>query len=118
MKRAALIALFTSLVAAAADVAGAWKLAYTTENGLRREAVLDLKQEGDKLAGSVSSDRGMARIEDGKISGDEIWFDLIRKSNGDEIKVHYNGKVDGATLKLKMQIGRRDPIEITARKGV
>ena len=66
MKRVISI-LLCAAVAAAADVSGTWKLVYTTENGLNREAILDLKVEGDKLAGSVSSERGTARIESGKI---------------------------------------------------
>ena len=49
----ALLLLSASLAAFAADVAGAWKLSYTTENGLQREALLDLKVDGESLTGTA-----------------------------------------------------------------
>ena len=92
-------------------------MAYSTENGLPREATLNLKVEGDRLSGAWSSDRGLALIENGKVSGGDIRFDLIRKANYDEIPVHFKGRIEGETMKLTMQFGQRKPIEITARKA-
>ena len=111
----ALVLLFATL-ASAADVEGTWKLTYTTENGLKRAATLDLKLEGDRLSGTFASDRGKAQIETGKLSGDEVSFSLLRLGNGDEIKVNFWGKVEGATMKLKMQYGGRHPVDIAARR--
>ena len=115
--RSVIAILFASLAVYAADAAGTWRVAYATENGLPREATLSLKLDGDRLAGSWSSDRGLALIENGRISGGEISFDLVRKSNYDEIAVHFKGRIEGGTMKLAMQFGRRKPIEITARKA-
>jgi hypothetical protein len=117
VRSAVLILLFASLVAYAADAAGTWRMAYSTENGLPREATLHLKVEGDRLAGTWSSDRGLALIENGEISGDDIRFDLIRKSNYDEIAVHFKGRIEGDRMKLTMQFGRRKPIEIAGKKA-
>jgi hypothetical protein len=114
--RAAIVLLFTSLAGQAADISGPWKLAYTTENGLRREATLNLKVEGDHLSGALTSDRGTARIEEGKVSGGEVSFTLLRKGNGDEIAIHYEGKVESGAMKLKMQYGRRSAIEVVATR--
>jgi hypothetical protein len=116
MKSLAVALLFTTLAASAADIAGTWKLTYTTESGLTREASLDLKLEGARLTGTLSSDRGKAQIETGKLTGDEISFSLLRRGNGDEIIVNFSGKVEGATMKLKMQYGQRQPIDIVARR--
>ena len=116
MKSLAVALLFATLVASAADIAGPWKLTYTTENGLVREATLDLKLEGDHLSGTLASDRGKAQIETGKLSGDEVSFSLLRLGNGDEIKVNFWGKVEGGTMKLKMQYGQRQPIDVAARR--
>jgi hypothetical protein len=110
--------LFASLLAHAADGGGTWRVAYSTENGLPREATLHLKVEGDRLAGTWSSDRGLALIENGKISGNDIRFDLVRKSNYDEIAVHFKGRIEGETMKLTMQFGQRKPVEISARKAL
>jgi hypothetical protein len=116
MKCVVSILLFTGL-ASAADPGGVWNLAYTTGNGHQRESKLDLKVEGDRLEGTLSSDRGTARIEAGKINGDEIAFDVVRKSNNDEITVHFKGKVEGSTMKLSMQYGQRAPVTIAGNKG-
>ena len=117
MKRLIPILLCASLAASAADVSGVWKLAYTTENGLRRESKLELKVDGDNLSGTVSSERGRAQIEAGKVRGDEIGFDLVRNSNNDEITVHFTGKIQGDMMKLTMQYGKRAPVVVTATKG-
>ncbi len=117
MKLAIPILWLASLAASAADADGIWDLTYTTANGLRRESKLELKVDGDSLAGSLSSDRGMARIESGKISGDDIAFDLVRKSNNDEITVHFKGRIEGSAMKLTMQFGKRDPVTMIGKKG-
>jgi hypothetical protein len=116
MKSLAALALLFATLASAADIAGTWRLTYTTENGLTREATLDLKQEGDRVSGALASDRGKAQIETGKLSGDEISFSLLRLGNGDEIRVNFWGKVEGATMKLKMQYGGRQPVDVAARR--
>jgi len=108
--------LFAGLAANAANAGGTWRLAYTTENGLPREATLNLQVEGDRLAGTVLSDRGSAGIEDGKVCGDDIRFDMVRKSNYDEITIHFKGRIEGETMKLTMQFGQRNPIEVIARR--
>jgi len=115
--RSVIAIVFASFVAYAADATGTWRVAYSTENGLPREATLNLKVDGDRVSGAWSSDRGLALIENGKISGDEIRFDLVRKSNYDEIAVHFKGRIEGETMKLTMQFGQRKPVEITARKA-
>jgi hypothetical protein len=116
MKSLAMLLLFVAVAASAADITGSWKLTYATENGLTREATLDLKVEGDHLSGTLASDRGKAQIETGKVSGDDISFSLLRLSNGDEITVNFWGKVEGATMKLKLQYGQRQPVDVASRR--
>jgi hypothetical protein len=117
VKRVLFILLFARLVLSAADPSGVWQLAYTTENGHVRESKLDLKVEGDSLIGTLSSERGTAKLENGKISGNEIGFDVVRKSNNDEITVHFKGKVEGGTMKLTMQFGNRAAFTLLGKKG-
>ena len=117
MKLILLLLWCATLTASAADASGIWDLTYTTTNGLRRESKLDLKVEGDNLAGTLSSERGTGRIENGRISGNEITFDLIRKSNNDEITVHFKGRIEGSAMNLTMQYGKREPAAMTGRKG-
>jgi hypothetical protein len=116
MKSLAVALLLATFAASGADIRGLWKLTYTTENDLIREATLDLKVEGDHLSGTLASDRGKALLETGKVSGDEISFSLLRKGNGDEITVNFSGKVEGGTMKLKMQYGQHQPVDVTGRR--
>jgi hypothetical protein len=118
MKRVILVLLCASLATSAADPGGIWTLAYTTENGLKRESKLDLKVEGNSVSGVVSSDRGRAPIANGKISGGDIAFDLIRDARYDVIAVHYKGTIEGDTMKLTMQYGTRDPVTVIGKKGL
>jgi hypothetical protein len=109
--------LFFNLAANAADGGGTWDLGYTTPNGMKLQSKLQLKVEGDTPTGSLSSDRGTAKIDSGKVSGNEIAFDLIRKGNNDESTVHFNDRIEGNTMKLTMQYGTRDPVTVTGKKG-
>ena len=100
-----------------AGLAGVWKATYTTRNGLTREATFELKVAGGELTGRVTSPRGSAAIAEGKVSGNDLSFTLIRHANYDEIPVRYQGTVNGDTLRLRMQYGHREPVEITATRA-
>ncbi len=102
---------------AAAEVAGVCDVTYATSDGHARKATLNLKVEGDKVSGTVSSQQGSAPITEGKLTGKDISFTLVRRGNGDEIHVHYTGTVEGETMTLKMQYGNREPIDMTARRS-
>ena len=112
----ALMCLF-AVAAFAADVSGKWTYEMTTPNGDKREGSLNLKAEGDKLTGTVSGMRGETPISDGKISGDDISFNVVRSRNGQEFKMQYKGKVVGDELKLTVQFGERS-FDITAKRSV
>ena len=116
MIRGATLVLLCAATAWAADVDGSWQLTYTTGNGLQREAMLELKTVDGKLSGTLSSDRGSARIEAGAINSDSIWFSLLRKGNGDEIKVEFKGTIENGGLKLNMQFGKREPVTVVGRR--
>ena len=61
---------------------------------------------------------GSVKIAEGRVRGDEISFTLIRQGSSDLITVMYTGKVDGDTMKLKMQYRDRERIEINAKRVV
>ena len=112
----ALLVVLCGAAAPAADIDGKWKLSYTTENGLHRESILEVKEEGGKLAGKVSSDRGTALLETGAVNQDQISFSLLRKGNGDEIRVEYTGKIEDGVLKLTMRYGKRELVTVVGRR--
>jgi hypothetical protein len=140
---AAVLAMGTSAVQAAdkkADATGTWTWSMPTggrggqgggnANATPRKSTLKLKAEGETLTGTLSQP-GFARrgedgaapaaapapvetkISDGKIKGDEISFSVTREVGGNSRTAKYSGKIDGDTIKGKMESpGRQggDPV--------
>ena len=84
-----------------ADATGTWK--WTTPargQGQPRENVLKLKQDGEKLTGTISG-RQETAIEDGKVVDGKVSFKVIRKgrNGGPDMTISYEAKLDGDTLK-------------------
>jgi hypothetical protein len=96
----------------AGNVTGTWKWSFTGQNGQTRETTAKLKQDGDKLTGTISGRQGGndTEITDGKVKGDEVSFKVVRNFNGNTITSTYEGKVDGDTIKGKttMTGGQQD----------
>src|SRR5580700_9550876 len=92
-----------AFTASAADISGNWKGTAETPNGTV-ERTFVFKVDGHKLTGeSTSSMFGKSVIEDGKVDGDDVSFSLTVNIQGTEGKVNYNGKVEGDTIKFKIE---------------
>jgi len=91
-----------------ADATGTWKWTVTTQNGQTFEPVLKLKQEGEKLTGTISGRAGGndVEIQDGKFKDDEVSFKVVRERNGQTFTQMYKGKVEGDTIKGKIEFER------------
>jgi hypothetical protein len=112
----ALCAFAAAVSAARADVVGAWTLTYTTKDGVKIESVLTVTKEGDKLAGTISSPRGSVALNEISVTGDDIAFAIIRVGFGDTIRIDYTGKVEGDSMKLKMKVGAREPLDVIVKR--
>jgi hypothetical protein len=98
---AAGLIVLCSAAAARADASGTWKWKFTGQNGQEVELSLTLKQEGDKLIGTLmrgASGRTL-EISDGKIKDSELSFTTIVERNGQSFTTKYKGKIDGDTIK-------------------
>jgi hypothetical protein len=92
------------------DVTGTWTWTYKTRDGQDATAKLKLKQEGDKVTGTYIARAGQEDpVENGKITGDEITFDVTRDIGGQRMKFAYKGKVAGDTITGKITFGRDRP---------
>jgi len=102
----ATIVLATPALARAADVNGTWKWS-VERNGQTIETTLKLKQEGKKLTGTISGRNNTETdIEDGKVEGDDVSFQVTREFNGNKMVFQYKGKVSGDTIKGKVETER------------
>jgi hypothetical protein len=88
------------------DPNGTWK--WTVEmNGQKRDVTLKLKLEKDKLTGTMPGRNNQeTAIEDGTFKDGEISFSVTRDRMGTKVKTKYTGKIDGDTLKGKMEFER------------
>jgi hypothetical protein len=112
-----LMALVLSAITAfAGDINGKWAAEVQGRDGNKMVQTFTLKQDGDKLTGSVSSPRGDREISDGKVSGDEISFSLKFEMNGETRTIPYTGKVSGNEIKFKSGTGDRVR-EFTAKRS-
>lgn len=91
-----------AIAARAADLTGHWSVSIQMQNGQTRETSLWLKADGDLLTGYMSNNQGDIAISHGKITGNEISFDIIRDYFGEERKTEYTATLTDEGLVLHM----------------
>jgi hypothetical protein len=119
----AIIALVFTFGAIAADLTGKWVAEQPGRNGgPPRQTTFDLKQDGNKLTGTMTGGgRGGAapqaiQITDGKVDGDKVSFTVKRETQNGPMETKYNGTVSGDELKLKFTMMDQER-EITAKRS-
>ena len=99
----------------ALSATGTWT--WTTpgrDGGEGRKMTLELKQDGEKLTGKVSSpgrDGGAAReteIADGSVKGTDVAFSVTREFNGNKVTSKYSGKLSADAITGKVESKDRD----------
>ncbi len=115
MKRRVLTLLVGVAFAAmgfAADITGKWLYKTTTKKG-EQETTLTLKQDGDKLTGSMSARRGDQPISEGVVNGDTLSF-VVETRQG---KQTFKGQISGEEIRFKREInGKGGARELVAKK--
>ena len=114
----ALMGVF-AFVAAAADVTGKWTAEIPGRNGNTQNVTFNLKADGSAVTGNMATPRGEAPITDGKVDGNDISFNVVRKVQDNEITMKYKGKVDGDSIKFTQTTnfnGNERTSEFTAKK--
>ena len=115
----ALIAL-TSANAADKNFTGKWL--YTWERqGMKVETTFDLKQDGDKVTGTVSGMGGMkTEIKDGAVKDGQLTVKVVRERNGNTFSSDYAGKLEGDSFKGKISMeimGEKREREFDAKRA-
>jgi hypothetical protein len=96
------------------DPNGTWKWTQPGRNGAPdREYSLTLKADGGKLTGSLTApgrgggDPVTTDISNGKITADQISFELVRDTQNGSVTNKYAGKIEGDTITGTQPGGRR-----------
>jgi len=114
---AVLIFALGSMAALAADFNGKWTASVETPRGTQT-VTFDFHVDGAALTGKVTTPRGDTDISNGKVDGDNLTFDQVMNFNGNEFKIVYTGKADGAdSIKFSRQAGDRPAQEFTATRA-
>jgi hypothetical protein len=98
-----------------ADVAGSWAITVDTGQGTGTPSVT-LKQEGEKLSGTYSSQVFGEQPVTGSIKGNAITFQFTAAIEGNTLTVVYSGTVDKDTMKGKVALGDLGEGTFTAKK--
>lgn len=81
--------------APAADVTGRWATELAFASGFQLNATLNLTQEGATFSGTMETEFGAARVQDGVVSGDQISFTVLFDIGGQRTESSYTGTVEG-----------------------
>lgn len=114
----AILALGMVTATQAADKAnadGTWSWSTPgRDGGEPRKTTLTLKTEGSKLTGKIAApgrqgaEPRTTEISDGKITGSDISFNVVREFQGNKITQKFTGKLAGDTITGKMAFQRGD----------
>lgn len=119
MLRTTSIAVFLALTCIAslcnaedkADPTGTWKWTVTMGDN-KRDVTLKLELKDDKLTGTMPGrDNTEIKIDDGKFKDGEISFSVTRERNGNKRTSKYSGKLEGDTIKGKIEFEREGKTE-------
>jgi hypothetical protein len=89
-----------------ANPTGTWKWSFDA-GGKTRSGTLKLKLDGDKLTGAMLGRNNQeTKIEDATYKDGEVTFKMTRERNGQTVTTKYSGKVEGDTIKGKIESER------------
>ncbi len=87
------------------DVTGKWESTRETQQGTMT-TTFTFEQDGNKLTGTLGSQRGDMEISDGTIEGNNISFKLVMTRGDRTFEMMYSGTVEGDTITGTMQTPR------------
>jgi hypothetical protein len=99
----ALLLATTPFALAQAGVDGAWKLTFQTDQGAI-DADMTLKQDGQKVTGSLTSPQGEAPIE-GTFNNGKLVLTMSVDAQGQALVITFNGALEKDTLKGDVDFG-------------
>lgn len=119
LRKLALALIFVTLgvaTALAADLNGKWTGTLQTPTGTQY-FTFDFKADGHTLTGKVTGPHGKFDIQEGKIDGQNISFYQMVPFQDYDVKVDFNGKVQGDSIKFVRNIGPGNAVEFTATRA-
>ncbi len=111
-----LLILMIAVTAFAADLTGKWTASFDTQIGVQNYTY-EFQVNGGKITGSAKSNLGSAKITEGTIKGDDVFFVEMLDYQGQELRIEYTGKIAGDEMKLTRKIGDLATEELMAKRA-
>ena len=108
------VLLFVLAALAPADVAGNWRVEFTTPTG-ESGTTVTLNQKGDKLTGRAVNEDGEFEVE-GSVVDDEVTFMWMVPEQGAQMQITVKGKVDGEYINGTARLGNVGEGTMSARR--
>lgn len=109
------LGLFTTSLAAAADLSGTWVLSVESPQGTS-SPTMTLNQDGDKVTGTYTGSIGSSDIS-GTVEGDKFTLTANLSMQGQEIPLTYTGTQNGDNMSGNLDLAGMGAAEFTgARK--
>lgn len=100
MNKILILVMIAALNVLGAEVSGVWKASAEGPQG-QMERTFTFKADGSKLSGETVSERtGKSTIEDGKVDGDNLSFQIKIKFQDQEMVIQYKAVVKGDAMKM------------------
>jgi len=90
--------------ALAADINGKWVSERPGRDGAMMTTTFTFKVSAGTLTGTVGTQRGDTEITEGKVSGDELSFVVVRTFGDMSMKTLYKGKIAGEEIRLTQEM--------------
>jgi erythromycin esterase len=103
------------LAALAAGVDGQWEALTSTG---RSSVLLELKSDGGRLIGWLLQPSGKLEIANGSIQGNAVSFEMAIDIQGQQLRLFYEGQLDGDELRLTLRVRGRGGEESLTLKRV
>ena len=106
--------ILIAITALAADYSGTYQAEVESSSG-KIQNILVLKIAGDKLTGTITNQFGTMPIQDGSAEGENLFFVVMVKDEGDPFRMVYRGHAFNDEIQFRIEAGERQ-IEMVAKK--
>jgi hypothetical protein len=107
--------LVTAPAFAQTNIAGDWEVTLLAPTGPNTFTVT-LKQDGEKVAGTLKNRQGELPFQEGTLTGDELKFAFSVPFQGTPLQITLTGKVKGETIEGKADFGGMAEGDWTAKR--
>ena len=116
-KRKEMTATTTTSTGAMMSAAGTWSLEITGPTGNQMPATLNIKQDGNKISGTVTSQLGESELKPTTLNGSNFDATLVLNMGGQPIDAQVSGTVDGETMKGTITLPSIAPLPFTGKRN-